>query len=265
MKGSEFRMIAVIGGTGLNDSELFKVKEKKKVFTPFGMTSDLLTITDFNGREVVFLPRHSEQHVIPPHKINFKANIWALKELGVKKVLGVCAVGSLKKEFKPRDFVLVDQFIDFGKDLTTFFDSGQFYHVSLAEPFCQVLRNDLSETLKELNLSFHSTGTYARISGPQFSTKAASKFYRQFADVIGMTGVPEAILCREQQLCYSILASVTDYDVWAEKPVNLNEVQETMKLNLENTKKVLEKAIERIDLNSGKECSCEKALDGAKA
>jgi len=255
-------MIGIIGGTGVYDSSLLKKEEKLKLHTPYGSPSDLITLGKYLGKKVAFLPRHGNNHTIPPHKINWKANIQAFKDLGATKIIATAATGSLKENYKPGEIVIVDQFIDLSKNVHTFYDEGQFYHVSLADPFCRKTNSMIIEEGKKLGIELKEKGTYIRIEGPQFSTRAASNMYRQYADIIGMTGVPEAILAREKEICYSMIATITDYDVWADKPVNADEVVNRMKENLSKTKEILKKIIPRIEENDS--CSCKKALEGAK-
>jgi 5'-methylthioadenosine phosphorylase len=254
--------IAIIGGTGLEDPKFFKKIDEVKIKTPFGLPSAPIHIADFFGKKVAFLSRHGHLHSIPPHKVNSRANIWALKKLGVERIIGVCAVGSLREEFKPGEIVLSDQFIDFTKKRDyTFYDKGAV-HVSLADPFCSDLRNLFFQEAKKLKMPIHSTGTYFCIEGPRFSTRAESRFFKNFADIIGMTLVPEAILARELEICYLSLAMITDYDVWQEKPVNAEEIATVMKLNLEKVKKILKAVIPKI--KNKRECLCFKALENAK-
>ena len=255
--------IGIIGGTGVYSPELLKNVKEIKVHTPYGATSDLIKLGDFNGRKIAFLFRHNQNHIIPPHRINFKANIWALKSLGVSRVLATAATGSLKENYKAGEVVIPDQFIDFSKKTHTFYNEGQFYHISLADPFCSELRKLLIESTKELTIPMHKKGIYLKIDGPQFSTRAASNMYKQFADLIGMTCVPEAILCRELEMCFAVIATITDYDVWADKPVNFEEIKKVMNENLENTKKILEKIIPLIPKE--RKCECKNSLEGAKA
>jgi len=257
--------IGIIGGTGVYDPSMVEDTKELKLTTPYGAASYGMIIGVFRGRRVVFIPRHGAGHSIPPHKVNWRANIWALKELGCERVLATCATGSLKEEYKPGDVVFVDQFIDMSKKVHTFYDEGRFYHVSLAEPFCPEMNSVLSNTAEELNIPHHSKGTYLRIEGPQFSTRAASRMYRQFADLIGMTGVPEAILCREKEMCFAAIATITDYDCWrvSEKPVSFDEIKATIPKNMENTKRILERAISNIPKE--RSCSCKTALSGAEA
>ncbi len=254
--------IGIIGGTGVYDPELLEDRKEIKVYTPFGETSDLITVGFLKEKKIAFIPRHGSKHTIPPHKVNFRANIWAMKELGVRRIIASCATGSLQENFKPGDIVIVDQFIDFGKNVETFYEGGKFYHVSLADPFCPELRDILIETTKELKITVHDKGTYLRIAGPQFSTRAASRMYRSFADLIGMTGIPECILSRELELCFAIISTITDYDVWAEKPVNFEEIKNTMAKNVENLRKIIETAVSKIPKE--RTCPCKDALKGAE-
>ena len=255
--------IAIIGGTGIYDPALLKNVEEAKVHTPYGAPSDIIRIGDFHGKKVALLFRHGQNHTVPPHKINFRANIWALKQLGVTRVLATAATGSLQENFKAGDVVIPDQFVDMSKNVHTFYDEGQFYHVSLADPFCAELRELLIDSGKKLGLKMHDRGTYLKIDGPQFSTRAASRMYRQFADIIGMTCAPEAILCRELEMCCAVVATVTDYDVWAENPVSFDAIKKVMAANVENTKKILELAV--AGAPEDRSCLCKSALEGSKA
>jgi len=255
--------IAIIGGTGVYDPKLLDNAQQVKVHTPYGPTSSPLVFGDFMGRKIVFLSRHGANHSIPPHKINFRANIWTLKEAGVKQILATCACGSLKQECKPGDIVIADQFVDFGRNVTTFYDEGKFYHVSFTEPFCPELRKNLISASEKLGVPFHNKGIYVKIDGPQFSTAAASAMYRQFGDIIGMTGVPEAILAREKEMCFAIIATITDYDTWNSKPVVFDEIKKVMAQNLDSTKRILEEVVPRLPLE--RSCLCKDALKGAEA
>lgn len=260
------KAIAIIGGTGIYDEKILKNVQKLKIFTPYGPPSDLITVGDFefNGkkRKVVFLPRHGSNHTIPPHKINFLANIHALKELNVERIIGISAVGSLNEKFAPGDIVLCDQFIDFTKQRKqTFYDGNRVCHISMADPFCNELREIAKETIANLNFKFHEKGTYLCIEGPRFSTKAESKFFRNFADVIGMTLCPEVTLAREKEICYLNISTVTDYDVWKEKPVSIDEVINVMKENNEKIKEILINLIKRIP--EERKCECKNALKNA--
>lgn len=261
--------IAVIGGSGLEDPKFFRKIKEVNIKTPFGYPSAPITIADFHGKLVAFLSRHGKKHQFPPHKVPQRANIWALKSLGVRRIIGISAVGSLQKEFKPGDIVICDQFIDFTKkrDYTFYDDSTSspqagVIHVSLADPFCPELRSLFYREAKRLRISSHQAGTYWCIEGPRFSTRAESRFFRNFADVIGMTLCPEAALARELEICYLNLAMVTDYDVWQPHPVNLEEVLKTMKKNTEKIKDLLIAAVPQI--GEKRKCFCDRILKNAK-
>jgi len=254
--------IGIIGGTGIYDPTMFKDVKEVKVKVPYGRPSDYYFIGELEGRKVAFLPRHGRDHSIPPHDINYKANIYGFKQLGVTRILASCATGSLKEEYKPGDIVIPDQFIDWKKTRVTFYDTGNVVHVSLADPFCPELRKILIETCESLDIPYHDKGTYLCIEGPRFSTRAESKMFRNFAELIGMTGVPECILAREQEICFAIIATITDYDVWAEKPVSAQEVVKVMKENNQKVKEILRKAIPQIPKE--RNCFCKDALKEAK-
>jgi len=255
--------IGIIGGTGVYDPTMFEDVKEIKVYTPYGETSDMVSVGFLQGRKVAFIPRHGRNHRIPPHKVNFRANIWALKELGVSRVVAPAAVGSLREDFKPGDFVIVDQFIDRTKKREdTFYEGGRVCHISAADPFCPELRKTFYEGASRLGLRVHDRGTYVCIEGPRFSTRAESKLFRSWgADVIGMTLYPECILAKEMEMCYVSISMVTDYDVWAEKPVSVKEVIETMKKNTENFKKLVMKVIPEIPRE--RKCPCRHALRDA--
>jgi len=232
--------------------------------TPYGKTSDSITIGNFHGTNVAFMPRHGKKHTIPPHMINYRANIWAFKELGVKRIIAQSAVGSLKENFQPGNFALPTQFLDFTKSReTSFSENGRVIHISVADPFCPELQKTVIDSAKTQNIVLHTDCTYVCIEGPRFSTKAESKFFKSTgADIIGMTIVPECQLAREAQICYVSISTVTDYDVWAEKPVTAKEVMDTLSKNVGNTKKILTTLIDKIPKT--KSCDCEKALSEAE-
>lgn len=257
--------IGIIGGTGLYDPKFFENVRQVKVETPYGKPSDQITLGEYSGRQIAFIPRHGKKHTIPPHKINSRANIWALKELGVTRILSPSVVGSLKKEFRPGDIVVSDQFIDFTKQRDyTYFDSGQICHISTAEPFCPELRQITIKCAKNLDYVLHGAGTYLCIEGPRFSTRAESLFFKDTlkADVIGMTLVPECVLAREAQLCYVSIAMITDYDVWSDSPVSTKAVLEILRRNIERTKKILLELFNNIPAKRDV-CNCSNALEGA--
>ena len=230
--------LAIIGGSGLYDVEEFKDRELLDVNTPWGKPSDQLLKTKYNGKEVYFLPRHGRGHFISPSKINFRANIDALKQLGVSDIVSVSAVGSLKEDLPPGKFVLVDQFIDrtFGRN-KTFFDEDIVAHVSMAHPTSKGLMNACEESIKKENISYQRGGTYVVMEGPQFSTLAESNLYRSWnVDVIGMTNMPEAKLAREAEIRYASVSMVTDYDCWHPDHENV-DVQQVIKVLLDNAAK----------------------------
>ena len=256
--------IGIFGGTGIYDSELLQESKEISIDTPYGKTSDSITIGDYKGRKVAFMPRHGKKHAISPHMINFRANIWAFKELGVTRILAPSAVGSLKEELKPSDFALPSQFLDFTKSrIGSFSKDGRVIHISVAEPFCPELQEVVLQTAQSQNIKIHKNCTYVCIEGPRFSTKAESKFFRTTgADIIGMTLVPECQLAREAQICYVSISTITDYDVWAEKPVTAKEVLETLSKNVESIKKMLAVILEKIPKT--RKCYCERALSEAE-
>lgn len=262
--------IAIIGGSGVYDPKIFKEAKEIKIKTPFGFPSSPIEIGKFFGKRVAFLARHGKKHQFPPHKVPQKANIWALKKIGIERIIGLCAAGSLKKNFKPGEIVICDQFVDFTKKREyTFYDgSGNSpqaggVHVSLAEPFCPELRNLFYQETKKLKIPVRQKGIYWCIEGPRFSTRAESKFFRNFADIIGMTLIPEVILARELEICYLSLATITDWDVWKiGREVSAEEVVKTMKSNLIKTQKILKAAIPNI--KEKRNCFCKEALKNAK-
>ena len=230
--------LAIIGGSGLYDVEEFKKRELIKLDTPWGNPSDQILKTTYNNKEVYFLPRHGRGHFISPTKINFRANIDALKQLGVTDIVSVSAVGSLKEELPPGKFVIVDQFIDrtFARE-KTFFDDEIVAHVSMAHPTSIGLMNACEESIKETEIDYQRGGTYIVMEGPQFSTLAESNLYRSWnADVIGMTNMPEAKLAREAEIRYASVSMVTDYDCWHPDHENV-DVQQVIKVLLGNAEK----------------------------
>lgn len=254
--------IGIIGGSGVYNIEGLTNVKTYKIVTPFGKPSDEILVGELSGKKVAFLPRHGKGHFISPTEINVHANIYAMKLLGVEFLLSISACGSLKEEIKPREFVLPDQIYDRTKfRKPTFFGEGIVCHISFAEPYCENLRKLVYECCKELGIPTHYGGTYVCIEGPQFSTKAESKVYRQLGfDIIGMTALPEAKLAREAEMCYVTIALVTDYDVWKEdKTVTIDEVLENMKANTDNCKKLIQNIIKKIDVNI-RSCSCKDAL-----
>lgn len=264
---TEKAQIGIIGGSGVYELEGLSNIKEIKVYTPYGETSDYIILGTLAGKRIAFLPRHGRGHRIPPHKVNYRANIWALKQLDVKWIISVSAVGSLRMDYKPGDFVIPDQFIDMTKGRQyTFFDGPTVAHVSMADPFCEHLRKIILESAKDLGITAHGSGTYICIEGPRFSTRAESRVWREVykADIIGMTLVPEVNLACEAQICYATIAMVTDYDVWAEHPVTAEEVGKVMSANVTNVKKLLGEVIKRLpDKPNERECSCCNSLKTA--
>ena len=249
--------IGIIGGSGLDDPDILKEKKEVEVDTPYGKPSSPLTIGKIGNVDVVILARHGKKHTIYPTGVNFRANIWALKEQKVTHILATTACGSLREEIKPNDFVFVYQFIDFTKHRTLTFHDKEVIHTPMAEPFCSGLRKLLFQTAKELKIPCHDKGTIVTIEGPRFSTKAESKMFRLFgADVINMSTVPEVILAREAKICYQAIAMSTDYDCWkeGEEPVTWDMIVERMKLNAENVKRLILAVIPKIKDESCRQC-----------
>jgi 5'-methylthioadenosine phosphorylase len=255
--------IGLIGGTGIYDVKLLKNAKEIRMRTPYGSPSDSITLGDLEGRCVAFLPRHGKKHTIRPTDVNSRANIFALKKLGVQWILAPATVGSLRGEYKPGDVVFVDQFIDrTTRREESFYTERQVCHISVAEPFCPELRQVLIEAAKAAGISTHNTGTYVCIEGPRFSTKAESKMHKMWgADVVGMTLVPEVVLAREAEICYATIATVTDYDVWKDKPVCVEDIVKIVKRNVEKVKKIIVEAIPKIPKE--RKCECRTALKSA--
>ena len=240
--------LAIIGGSGLYDVEEFRDREFLDVKTSWGNPSDKILKTKYKGKEVYFLPRHGKGHYISPSKINFRANIDALKQLGVSDIVSISAVGSLKENLHPGKFVIVDQFIDrtFARN-KTFFDEEIVAHVSMAHPTSNGLMNACEESIKKSGIDYQRGGTYLVMEGPQFSTLAESNLYRNWnADVIGMTNMPEAKLAREAEIRYASVSMVTDYDCWHPDHENV-DVQKVIKVLLENAAKAKDMIKNLID------------------
>jgi len=248
MRASKIK-IGIIGGSGLDDPKILKNAKNIDIDTPFGKPSSKLIYGKIGGKKVVVLARHGKKHTIMPTKIPFRANLWALKKLGCSHILATTACGSLREEIKPKDFVFLDQFIDFTKHRPLTFHEDKVVHTSMADPFCSCLRKLLIKTAKNLDIPHHPTGTMVTIEGPRFSTKAESFMLQKLgADVINMSTVPEVILARELGLCYASIAMATDYDCWREKtkPVSFEMVMKVMKSNAGKAKRLLLEAIPKI-------------------
>ncbi len=241
--------IGVIGGSGLDDPAILKDDKEVEIETPFGKPSSKLTTGQIEGRDVVILARHGKDHSIMPTKVNFRANIWALKEIGCTHILATTACGSLREKIKPKDLIFLDQFIDFTKHRTLTFYEDKVIHTPMADPFCEEMRGALVKSAKKLEIPHHDSGTMITIEGPRFSTRAESHMFRSFgADTINMSTVPEVILVRELDLKYASIAMATDYDCWKEdeEAVTWEAILKVMKKNAENVKKLLIDVIPKI-------------------
>ena len=254
--------VGIIGGTGLYQMDGFTDVREVPVETPFGPPSDSLVVGSLEGRRVAFLPRHGRGHRILPHELNFRANVFAMKKLGVEWILSVSAVGSLKERYEPLHVVVPDQFIDRTRQRqSTFFGRGLVAHVAFAHPFCRNLSKVMAEACQDAGATHHVGGTYVCMEGPQFSTLAESELYRSWgADLIGMTNLQEAKLAREAEICYSTLALVTDYDCWHpdHDAVTAEQIMGVLGRNAETARKVLRSAVRRLPIPRG--CECATAL-----
>ncbi len=259
--------LAIIGGSGLYDVEEFKNRELIDLNTPWGKPSDQILKTNYNNKEVYFLPRHGKGHHISPSNINFRANIDALKQLGVTDIVSISAVGSLKEDLPPGKFVIVDQFIDrtFARH-KTFFDDEIVAHVSMAHPTSKGLMNACEEAIKKEEINYQMGGTYVVMEGPQFSTLAESDLYRSWkADVIGMTNMPEAKLAREAEIRYASVSMVTDYDCWHPDHENV-DVHQVIKVLLDNASKaksMIKNLIDNFDTHIDPNDQANNCLDVA--
>lgn len=257
--------IGVIGGSGLYEIAGMTNVEEVKPNTPFGEPSDAIIVGELDGRSIAFLPRHGRGHTISPTEIPSRANIYALKALGVEWIISVSAVGSLKEGIHPLDLVVPDQIIDRTKSrVNSFFDGGLVAHVSFAEPFCPTLSNILYHSALDVGANVHQEGTYIAMEGPLFSTKAESNLYRSWgASIIGMTALPEAKLAREAEICYATLACITDYDTWheTEESVTIDMALANLMLNADTSKKIIGLVAARIP--EKRECDCAQALENA--
>lgn len=257
--------IGIIGGSGLYSLDGLERVREVKVPTPFGQPSDALIVGEVDGIKVAFLSRHGRGHRIGPSDINYRANIYALRAVGVSRVISVSAVGSMKETLRPGEVVLPDQFLDLTRRrLSTFFDRGVVAHVAFADPVCPDLAEALWTATQGAGATVHRGGTYLCIEGPQFSSRAESLLYRRWSvDVIGMTNMPEAKLAREAELCYATMALVTDYDCWheTEAAVTVEAILDTLRKNVELAKRVLRAALPVA--RKPRACACGRALDHA--
>jgi len=256
--------IGIIGGSGLYNIDGIESLKEVFVSTPFGWPSSSFILGTLQGREVVFLPRHGKKHTIPPGRINYRANIFAMKKLGVSKIISVSACGSLREELKPLDFVIADQFVDrtnYAREMS-FFTEGIVAHIEFSHPVCSFLSSKIYDAGNSLGFAMHPKGIYLNMEGPAFSTLAESNLYRSWGmDIIGMTNFAEAKLAREAEICYATLASITDYDCWHPEhdSVTVDLIIRNLNKNTENAKKILAKLINNI--HNQEECpQCSSAL-----
>lgn len=259
------KVLGVIGGSGLYDIGEMQQIERIRLDTPFGDPSGEYVRGTIRGTQVVFLPRHGLGHTLLPSEINYRANIHGFRQLGVRRLLSISAVGSLSERIRPGDMVLPDQFIDRTRGRqSTFFGGGVAVHVQFGNPVCPVMQQALGEVLEELGARCHRGGTYVAMEGPVFSTRAESELYRSWgADVIGMTSIPEAKLAREAEICYATLALSTDYDCWhaVEQEVSVEAVLNVIQRNVSTAKRCVVGLAGRFPLAG--DCKCQHALDGA--
>jgi 5'-methylthioadenosine phosphorylase len=256
--------IGVIGGSGLYQMEGLTVREERRIETPFGDPSDVYVIGELDGRPIAFLPRHGRGHRLLPTELNYRANIFGFKVLGVEQLISVSAVGSMKIEYKPTDIVVPDQFYDRTRHRPdTFFGNGLVAHVSLAKPICPRLIDLFVDAARAAGATVHKGGTYVCMEGPQFSTRAESEIYRSHGvDVIGMTNFQEARLAREAEICYASLAMVTDYDCWheTEEDVSGEAVMEVVRQNAKMSQEVAREVLKRLPDDAERNCLCASAL-----
>jgi 5'-methylthioadenosine phosphorylase len=259
-------VIGIIGGSGLYEMEGLESVEERRIETPFGRPSDAYITGTLEGRRVAFLPRHGRGHRLMPSELNFRANIFGFKVLGAEWLISAGAVGSMREELAPLDIVIPDQFFDRTKGrISTFFGDGIVAHVSFADPTCPILGKQLLAAGQSVGARMHWGGTYLCMEGPQFSTRAESRIYRSWGvDVIGMTNLQEAKLCREAEICYATLALVTDYDVWhdTEADVSVEAVVAILKQNAETAKAIIKHAVSAFPTKR-EGCPCPTALRDA--
>jgi len=255
------KVIGIIGGSGLYEMQGISNTHEAIISTPFGDPSDAYMVGEVGGVKMIFLPRHGRNHIYSPSTINYRANIWGMKKLGVTHILSVSACGSMREEIKPGEIVFIDQFFDRTRGrASTFFSDGIVGHVAFADPICLYLREYLIRAAKELGILHHVGGTYLCMEGPAFSTRAESAIYRNWGvSVIGMTNLTEAKLAREAEICYATLSLVTDYDCWRhhEEDVDINDILRIMAENVSNAKRIMASAALKIPVE--RKCKCQNA------
>ncbi|MCL6631439.1 MAG: S-methyl-5'-thioadenosine phosphorylase [Alicyclobacillus herbarius] len=252
---------AIIGGTGVYDPALLEAPETYQIETPFGTCE--VTIGRFHDKSVAFIPRHGRGHQVPPHRINYRANLWALKEIGVEQVLATTAVGSLTREVEPGSFVIVDDFMDFTRSRPlTFFEQGKVVHIDMSDPYCARLRHHLRDKADQLGIAVHACGTYVCTDGPRFETAAEIRMYAALGGtVVGMTSVPEVVLAKECELCYATVCMVTNYGTGlSSTPLTHQEVVEQMAANVEKIRTWFFAVIDELD--GPRTCACSHAVSG---
>lgn len=258
-------ILGIIGGSGLYEFTALKDVETFELDTPFGKPSSPIVIGSLSGRKIAFLARHGIGHFLSPTEVNYRANIHAFKQLGIQRVIGISAVGSLREDYAPGHIVIPDQLVDFTRDRNrTFFTDGLVVHIGVADPFCPELSNQLNGAVAEAGGTIHAGGALITIEGPRFSTKAESNMYRSWGiSLVGMTACPEAFLAREAELCYSIMAHVTDYDVWhiSEEAVSVDMVVRTLSRNTQVAQLAIQKLVEKLP--DEVDCECAHALSNA--
>ncbi|MDD1721432.1 MAG: S-methyl-5'-thioadenosine phosphorylase [Euryarchaeota archaeon] len=255
--------IAFIGGTGMDVPTLLEDPAEVLIDTPFGPPSSAIVLGEIKGQSCAFLSRHGAGHHLSPSHVPYQANIYALKTLGVRTIIAVSAVGSLRQTIRPLDIFIPNQIYDRTKLRPNTFFTDFCVHVSFADPFCKDVCDSLRETGQGLGISVKTGGVYVCIEGPRFSTRAESNVYRQMGfDVIGMTAMPEAILAREAEMCYGMLATVTDYDVWHEEDVTIQTVMRNVSKNVQNTQRIIEKVVPLLS-KKRQTCQCDQALKDA--
>jgi 5'-methylthioadenosine phosphorylase len=259
-------VLAVIGGSGLYNMEALTNVESQEINTPFGNPSAPILIGTLSGKRVAFLARHGIGHHISPSEVNYRANIYALKLLGVSRIVSISACGSLREDFAPGHIVIPDQLFDFTKGYRarSFFGEGMVVHISGADPFCQELSNRVFNAIKKIGATVHKGGSFITIEGPRFSTRAESITFRSWKmSIVGMTASPEAFLAREAEMCYATMAHVTDYDCWhtSEEPVTVDMVIRTLMKNTDAAQKAIENLVANLD--NEPQCLCRSALADA--
>jgi len=251
------KLVGIIGGTGIYNAGMLENPQKEVLDTPYGQVK--INKGRLHDKEVAFIARHGEGHTVPPHLVNYRANIWGLKILGVKAILGMAAVGSLNTDLKPGEIVLVNQFLDFTRSRPQTFQEKEVLHLDMTVPYCTHLRRSLAVAAKQLGLACHYGGTYVCAEGPRYETPAETRMYRSLGgDVIGMTGIPEVVLAREAGICYAAIALITNFaaGISSMRALSHNEVVDAMAQNAVKINALLQKTIEVLDLS--RTCTCHR-------